>query len=477
MRLEKEIATVLESQNYTLNNIICDTLKKFKLATLCNQVGIVKEAGISPVDIITLLLALPLMALKNVHQLYKSKYVNQAAMQKDTIYRLKNNERYSWRSLLYAVAKKYKGLTKSEESTNGKTTAFIIDDTTDQRTGYKIENISYVFDHILKKTIFGFKILLLAFNDGTTTTPLDFTVHTEKKLEHKKAKKQYKKDVSPKSHGGKRRKEAQTPKPAQAIAMIKRAVKHGYIAQYVLCDAWFTSRELIKEIRAIKNGGMHVIAGIRNGTQKYLFGDSRINAKELIALLKKEGTERRNRSLNIRYFEAVVEYADIGKVKLFMCRYPGQKQWRVFISTDTTLSMTETMKIYGIRWSIEVLFREAKQYLQLGACQSQDFDAQIASITITFMLYTFLTYLKRRNSYETLGELHRLINQDIIEKTLAERLWILFEELLQFIIDEISLNGSMDILLLRKTKEFQYIKEVFESSFLFDQFDSVKKAS
>jgi len=34
MRQTKEIATVFESQNYSINNIICDTMRKFKFKTL-----------------------------------------------------------------------------------------------------------------------------------------------------------------------------------------------------------------------------------------------------------------------------------------------------------------------------------------------------------------------------------------------------------------------------------------------------------
>ena len=72
MRQTKEIATVFESQNYSVNNIICDTMRKFKFKTLCHKAGIQKSAGFSATEILTLLIMLPLMALKNVHQLYKS---------------------------------------------------------------------------------------------------------------------------------------------------------------------------------------------------------------------------------------------------------------------------------------------------------------------------------------------------------------------------------------------------------------------
>lgn len=82
MRPVKEIETVLESQNYSINNIICDTMKKFKFKTLCNKTGIKKADDYSASEILVLLIMLPLMSLKNVHQLYKNEYDNRAAMQK-----------------------------------------------------------------------------------------------------------------------------------------------------------------------------------------------------------------------------------------------------------------------------------------------------------------------------------------------------------------------------------------------------------
>jgi hypothetical protein len=317
----------------------------------------------------------------------------------------------------------------------------------------------------------------MGYFDGKTLRPLDFTVHTEKKLERKKAKKQYKKEVDLKSPGGKRRKEAKMTKIKAAVQMIKRAVKNGFTADYVLCDSWFTGEELISAVREIKGGAMHIIAGVKKGNQKYGYNGSLFNAKEIIALLKESGPSHRCRKLGISYYDTVVSYKNVGTVKLAMCRYPRQKKWRVFITTDTGIDFVDMMETYGIRWTIEVMFRECKQYLQLGTCQSQDFDAQIASITITLILYTLLAYLKRMESYETLGELFLLTQQDVCEKNMAERLWALFEELLAFMIEAISAHDSMDIKGFTQSEEYVFVKEIFESSFLVRQMNSVNKAA
>ena len=126
---------------------------------------------------------------------------------------------------------------------------------------------------------------------------------------------------------------------------------------------------------------------------------------------------------------------------------------------------------------MEVIFRECKQYLRFGKCQSRDFDAQIASYTITFILYTMLAYLKRVESYETLGEIFRLTQQDVREKNLAERLWALFEEMLAFVIKTIADNGPMDVAQFTQSEEYTFVREIFESSFLFKQMESVNNAA
>lgn len=473
MRQINEIATVLESRNYSIHNSICEVLKKFKFRTLCHKTGIIKKAGFSTTEILTLLLMLPLMMLKNIHQLYKSEYAKREAMKKDTIYRLKNNEWFSWRRLLCAVAKTFQEHVKPSTDSPTNPSAFIIDDTTDQRVGRKIEKVSYVFDHVLQKTVLGFKILTLGYYDGKSLTPIDFTVHEETKLKGKKAKEQHKKEVDSKSPGAKRRAETRQSKIKAALDMVKRGVKNGFLPAYVLCDAWFTCEELITEIRGIKSGAMHLIAGIKNGNQKYGYEGALFNAKQIKAQLQTVGKQHRCRTLGLIYYEAVVTYKGAGTIKLFICRYPRQKHWRAFVTTDTSLSFLVMMKVYGIRWTIEVFFRECKQYLGLGKCQSKDFDAQIASITITFILYTLLCYLKRMESYETLGELFRLAQQDTCEKLLAERLWIVFEEMLALVIEAISTCGSMDVSELIKSEEFCLAKELFASSFLFEQLTSV----
>jgi hypothetical protein len=82
----------------------------------------------------------------------------------------------------------------------------------------------------------------------------------------------------------------------------------------------------------------------------------------------------------------------------------ANKEWRLdrtYMTTNTKLNFFEAYHIYSIRWSIEVLFKEAKSLLGLGKSHARDFASQIASISITVLQYNILGTVKRFKSYET----------------------------------------------------------------------------
>ena len=476
-----EIKNVIDKHEYTIDNIICHIMKKFNLKTICWQAGAsnIKEDGYKITEIITIMVMFPLMLLKTVNAFYKSQYEGITQMQKDVIYRLKNNEKMPWRKLLYGVCKKFQQLANPEGEIDPKS-AFILDDTPDIRTGRKIENISFVHDHVGGKgktgRKLGFKKLVLAFHDGKSLIPLDFSIHSEKKLKGKKRKEQYKKECIKNSNGDKRRKECTEQKNTNGLIMIKRAVKNGFMAKYVLTDSWFNSEDFIKTIRAIKDGAIHVVCALKRDKRNFEYQGEKINFKGLVAKLKKEKKESRCRRWNTRYFEVVVNYGEIGLVKLYISRFPYQKDWRIFLSTDTNLNFVDMMEIYSIRWTIEIFFKETKQHLGLCSCQSRDFDAQIAAVTISCILYIFLSYYRRVNDYETLGTLFEFIKDDMCKKTVAQKIWELFDELLTVVIRAIDDSGVIDILSFKNSPEYEYLKSLFEESFLANQIFAVSNA-
>lgn len=105
-------------------------------------------------------------------------------------------------------------------------------------------------------------------------------------------------------------------------------------------------------------------------------------------------------------------------------------EWNGLLTTNLELDFQDAYRIYSMRWTIEVFFKECKQYLGLGKCQSQDFDAQIASTTICVLQYNLLSVVKRFEGYETIGELFRNTKENIVELTLWERIWQIIIEMI-----------------------------------------------
>ncbi|MDR3252965.1 MAG: transposase [Tannerella sp.] len=85
---------------------------------------------------------------------------------------------------------------------------------------------------------------------------------------------------------------------------------------------------------------------------------------------------------------------------LFFTRQGKRGKWKVLLTTDTGLNFVQAVEKYQIRWSIEVFFKDAKQLLNLGGCQSGNFDAQIADTTVTMIAYILLAFRYRFDHYE-----------------------------------------------------------------------------
>jgi hypothetical protein len=134
-------------------------------------------------------------------------------------------------------------------------------------------------------------------------------------------------------------------------------------------------------------------------------------------------------------------------------RQGGKGKYKALLTTDTNLNFTQMMDIYKIRWSIEIFFKECKQYLMLGKSQSTNFDSQIASITITMIILE-----KRFNAYETMGELFKDSQKQLLLLTLWKRLETIIIAIFGLLLDllEIDFEELMERILNNNQHEQQY---------------------
>ena len=118
------------------------------------------------------------------------------------------------------------------------------------------------------------------------------------------------------------------------------------------------------------------------------------------------------------------------EIKLFFCKTTNRNKWHGLLTTNTALAFEKAFDIYLTRWSIEVFFKESKQLLRLGKCESRHFEAQIAATTFCLLQYNMLSVVKRFDSYESLGALFRQANADAVELTINERILHIIREIL-----------------------------------------------
>ena len=108
-----------------------------------------------------------------------------------------------------------------------------------------------------------------------------------------------------------------------------------------------------------------------------------------------------------------------------------EPKWVAFLSTDTRLHSSTIIKKYTRRWSVEVCFKECKQLLGLGQDQSNSFQAQVFSTTVSFLRYAMLGFLNEIENKQGPGYLFENLVDDTAVITYAKRIWDFFRGLFE----------------------------------------------
>lgn len=408
-------------------------------------------------DLLLGLLLFPLYSISNVYNYSSHQLKNTFEAQKNTFYRFKNDCRINWRSVVSKCNKVlFAQIDKDLSQSDNSVKCLIIDDTDFEKSTYKTEHISKIWSHVKHSRIFGFKGLFLGLWDGKSFFSLDFSLHKEKGKDKKKLfgltvkqrKKQFSKEREKHSCGAKREKELLHDKISMAIEMIKKAVAKGVKANYVLMDSWFFCEAILTSVLA---QGIDIIAMAKMAKAKYCFQNKHYSAKELAQLLKQRKKVKWIKALNLYCAELEVKYKG-NLLKLYFCKTSKRGKWHLLVSTNTKLSILKAYEIYSTRWSIEVFFKESKNYFGLGRSQSRDFDAQIADISIAMIEYNVFSLAKRFEAYETIGGLFTHTKDQAMELTISIRIWGFILELLRIIADLIDGDFNELIINIMKNK-------------------------
>jgi DDE superfamily endonuclease len=346
------------------------------------KAGITKSFGFSCAYLFQLIFCL-IFENKNWFQTLQSKKAD-GIPAKDAVYRFLNQSTFAWRKFLLLLSANTIGKA-SELTDHHRVKALVVDDSAYERNRSKtVELLARCFDHASQKMRFYKGFRTLGWTDGATFVPIDFSLLSSKKSRINDISEK----VDKRSSGYKRRMEALQTAPEQIPSMIERALKAGIDASYVLMDSWFTQQPLIKDI---KEQGIDVIGMVKNLKQRYLVGDKRVSLNELYRLAKP--TSHKKGILRSIY----TTQANGVPVKIVFVRNRYKKSdWLAILSTDCTLSDEEIIRIYGMRWDIEVFFKTAKSLLKLKKeFQGRSYDSLISHTTIVFTRYIVLSWQHR----------------------------------------------------------------------------------
>lgn len=323
---------------------------------------------------------------------------------KDAVYRFLNHAGYAWRrfllSLSTATVQKVDALTSAK-----RVTALIFDDSMFERNRSKaVELLARFKDHATGSFYKGFRMLTMGWSDGQSFIPLDFALLSSVKSQLNGITEGRDKRTS----GYKRRQEALLPAPQVIPAMVDRALAAGVSASYALMDSWFTHAPLIQEI--VKRG-LDVIGMVKKDNKRYLVNGRRLSLKELYAAATR--VEGKNRNI-LRAIHT--ELAPDIPVRIVFVRHRTNKnEWLAILSTDRTLSVEDVIRIYGMRWDIEVFFKCAKSLLRLQKeFQGRSYDLLVSHTTIVFSRYILLAWQHRQSTDDrTFGGLFHLLCDEV----------------------------------------------------------------
>jgi hypothetical protein len=202
---------------------------------------------------------------------------------------------------------------------------------------------------------------------------------------------------------------------------------------------------------------------IKMSRTKYTYQGKELTANQLVALFDHPKKGRKySRTLGCYHITVDVTFAG-RNVRLFFCKRGKWAKWNGLITTNRQLCFIDAYRIYSMRWSLEVVFKESKQNLGLGKYQMRNFSSQIAMTAITAMQYNLLSTARRFSDYETIGGLFKDAAMSSVELTLTERIWNMILEMVREIAECFNIEDEQILdMLVNRSDKLSHFVEIYQ---------------
>jgi len=463
------IKDVVTGSKCYIDNLFADTWKKLKLNSLIKAAGFSKRSGIEITEAVFLLLLWKWLNLSSIAMFSRKSLGTFSHARKDVMYDLLKREDINWRALNIQTAK---ALYQQNQLQGNRVKAFVLDDSIKTRKGRKMEGVSSHFDHVTGRHVMGQQVLTLGLATEDAFLPLDSQIYISDVKEQGLIR-PYK---DGRSIAGKRYSEATTQsKPEMSASMMSRALRSGIEAEYLLADAWFGTKPMIRTAL-----GLNVCAILRMKKSKMKYRvivngqtKQRLNAQELYtAVVKRKWTKVRGMPWKAVSLDVELDLAEKGEkeprwksVRLLFVRGlnepdgadASKKDWALFLTTDIQLSMSKILQTYALRWGIEVYFKEAKQHLGFLKEQTTTFASHTASIHLCAIRYLILVDNKLAGQQTHVGGVRTEIQDQLDSLSFAGQLWQIFRAIISGTLKELNaiLGCSVDTVMQAIDQQIQ----------------------
>lgn len=255
---------------------------------------------------------------------------------------------------------------------------YAIDDTQIQKFGKEMEGLSKIWLHAEKKYAWGHTVFLGTLIYRNIAIPYDLQVWVSSKT----CEKTY--------ENGKARPFVKlTELAAESIRSINLP-KSTRIT--VLCDRYYLCKPILD---SIKSKGFNYVAAVKSNR---LFSNERRQYKVGLyanQCLKTNGKwlSLGSETMQYRVAERVGRINKVGEVKVVFSRRRGDKQGLILATNREELKAKEIIQIYRNRWTIEILFKMAKQYLGMGDYQFLKLRSVESYLRLVMCAHLYLTHL------------------------------------------------------------------------------------
>ena len=457
---------LLQSSDCLVDNLFADLWKSMGMNTLLSKAGFNKRSG-TPITELVYVLTLWVWLKKGTIGMFARESLRYfTTAEKDALYSTLNREDLNWRKLNLQTAVK-----TIKQMPSQSTKAFVLDDSIKIRHGKKMPGVSSHFDHTLGRSVMGQQVLTLGYSCEQGFVPLDSEIFISKV----KAQELYEDFKDARSIVGKRYFQAQQlTKPHMAKSMMARAIRGGVKAEFLLADAWFGTKAMLRNTEELS---LTAIVRMKKSKLKYRLTTYK-NEQEVVrdldlkALYKqtvrKKWQKISGQAYQCKGLDVQLNLANSEKepeqwrnVRLLFVRgntelekqETGKHDWAVFLSTDINLEPEKILEIYALRWAVEVYFKEAKQHLGFLKEQSTHYAAYIASIHLVAIRFCLLISAKQNSEASGFSEVRSSLSHNLRDINYATRLWKVFKAIITGALNELKDLLGETVILVMETIE------------------------